>query len=86
MSDSILNPQLEKFQLSIQSHKALMERYEYRLLFIRSDFSSKTDYEKNEVEIKEFQTNTQMDLLGAKINEMEALFIDEFRELIEEHK
>ena len=82
-NNSILNQQLSEQQLIIKTHKRLVECLEFRLLRIREDWAKKSEYEKNEIEIQEIRTNTQIDDLKMRIAEMEIFIRESFKELIE---
>ena len=84
METSILNPQLQEQMSVIKANKALLERFEFRLLLIRNDFANKTEYEKNEVEIQELMTYSYMEKVLAGIAELEASLLHSFRELVKD--
>ena len=54
----------------INTNKRMLECLELRLHYIDSNKATKSDYEINEDEIKKILTNTKIDLLKDKINEL----------------
>lgn len=68
-SEIVTHQQIEAMRLSIETHERLHELLERRLILVRENYSSKSEYEKNEVEIITIETRAKIDKLITKIND-----------------
>ena len=73
-STPIFNTKTINFLKAIHFKKMYVLALTKRLNLIRQGFSSKTEYEKNEIEIIEFQTRFAIYSANSTINEMEGHF------------
>ncbi len=69
---------------SIATNERLKECYELRLKLINTDYSKKTAYEKNEIDILETKTKNIIQNIGLLILEQKAEFNETYGRYIEE--
>ena len=69
---------------SIATNERLKECYELRLKLINTDYSKKTAYEKNEIDILEMKTKNIIQNIGLLILEQKAEFNETYGRYIEE--
>ena len=69
---------------SIATNERLKECYELRLKLINTDYSKKTAYEKNEIDILEMKTKNIIQNIGSLILEQKAEFDETYGRYIEE--
>lgn len=73
------HPYAQKLQASLQNHYEYYECLVKRVSLIKNNFSTKTDYEKNEIEIKIKETNREITALK-KVIEMREIYFKKFME------
>lgn len=67
---------LETLRSTLTTHKRMLELLENRIVLMRTEYSSKSDYEKNEVDILEIKTIGEIDILRRVISEKENYFVN----------
>jgi hypothetical protein len=80
----IIHPTIENLMNSIATNERLKECYELRLKLINTDYSKKTAYEKNEIDILETKTKNIIQNIGLLILEQKAEFNETYGRYIEE--
>jgi hypothetical protein len=80
----IIHPTIENLMNSIATNERLKECYELRLKLINTDYSKKTAYEKNEIDILEMKTKNIIQNIGSLILEQKAEFDETYGRYIEE--
>lgn len=87
MTQEIHHPYIKTLEASLSKHYNLYERLLKRNQLIRENYSTKSEYEKNEVEITSIKTQTEIDSLKKVINAREEYFrkfIQQFAKDLEE--
>lgn len=80
----ILNENIEAQLKSIEASERMRECLQVRVKLSRTNFASKNEYEKNEVEILEMKSQAQIDKLSQVIFEKKELFDESFGILMRE--
>ena len=85
----ILNENIDWFVHTIATAERLKECYELRLHLLRNGYAHKSQYEKNEMDILEFETKRNIGLVADRIrskeDEFELLFANYIHELDNEN-
>ena len=81
MNSVIVIKEIESQLKSIEASERMRELLELRLVLLKTNFSGKTDYEKNECEITRLETENKIERLGSIIDIKKS----DFQELYEEY-
>ena len=71
----IKHPYLKTLKNTLVTQKTLKECLEKRLFLIHQDYSNKTEYDKNDIEIIKIKTQGEIDVLRKVIFEKENYFL-----------
>ena len=80
----IINAIIEGELKDIQATEKMIDFLELRLALIKTNYATKHDYEKNEVEILEMKTAAQIENLKQLITERKFVFEETYGRFIEE--
>ena len=80
----IINAIIEGELKDIQATEKMIDFLELRLALIKTNYSTKNDYEKNEIEILEMKTAAQIEKLKQLITERKFVFEETYGRFIEE--
>ena len=80
----IIHPTIESLMNSIATNERLKECYQLRLKLINTDYSKKTAYEKNEIDILELKTINIIQNIDTLLFEQKAEFDETYGRYIEE--
>jgi len=80
----IINAIIEGELKDIQASEKMIDFLELRLALIKTNYSTKNDYEKNEVEISEMKTAAQIEKLKQITTERKFVFEETYGRFIEE--
>jgi len=71
----ILNDIIDNAKLDIVNSLHLLESLQLRLKLIKNDYSSKQEYDKNEIDIKVHQTKMLINKINSTINKKQEALI-----------
>lgn len=70
----INHPYIKNLQETLSTHKKMLDCLEKRLVLIHTDYATKNEYEKNEIEITKIRTHGEIDALKKVIKQREDYF------------
>jgi len=70
----INHPYIKELQDTLKVHKKMLDCLEKRLVLIHTDYATKNEYEKNEIEITKIRTQGEIDALKKVIKAREDYF------------
>jgi len=75
VADPMNHPYAEKLQETLKTQKKMLECLEKRLVLMTESYATKTEFEKNEIEILRIKTEAEIDILKRVISEKENYFV-----------
>ena len=70
----INHPYIKNLQETLSTHKKMLDCLEKRLVLIHTDYATKNEYEKNEIEITKIRTQGEIDAIKKVIKAREEYF------------